>query len=51
MPLAGSREGGTRPFVNCSEAKAAGVGNIRAGDPRYGLHLDRDEDGIGCEWN
>ncbi|WP_425502398.1 excalibur calcium-binding domain-containing protein [Pseudoxanthomonas taiwanensis] len=22
---------------------------MRRGDPGYGLHLDRDNDGIGCE--
>lgn len=40
---------GSRPFANCSEARAAGAAPVRRGDPGYGAHLDRDNDGIGCE--
>ena len=40
---------GTRPFTNCAEARAAGAAPVRRGDPGYGPHLDRDNDGIGCE--
>ena len=36
-------------FRNCSAARAAGAAPVRAGDPGYGRHLDRDGDGIGCE--
>lgn len=36
-------------FRNCSEARAAGAAPVRRGDPGYGLHLDRDRDGVGCE--
>ncbi|HEX6259063.1 MAG TPA: excalibur calcium-binding domain-containing protein [Woeseiaceae bacterium] len=36
-------------FRNCSEARAAGAAPVRRGDPGYGRHLDRDNDGIGCE--
>lgn len=36
-------------FRNCSEARAAGAAPMRRGDPGYGPHLDRDNDGIGCE--
>ena len=36
-------------YSNCSEARAAGAAPVRAGDPGYGLHLDRDGDGVGCE--
>lgn len=36
-------------FANCSAARAAGAAPVRAGDPGYGRHLDRDGDGIGCE--
>lgn len=39
----------TAVFENCTEARAAGAVNIPATDPRYGTHLDRDLDGIGCE--
>ena len=41
--------GSDRPFANCSEARAAGAAPVRVGDPRYGRHLDRDGDGVGCE--
>ena len=36
-------------FANCAEAKAAGAAPVRRGEPGYGPHLDRDNDGIGCE--
>ncbi|MFI7583393.1 excalibur calcium-binding domain-containing protein [Kocuria sp. M1N1S27] len=39
----------TAVFDNCTEARAAGAVNIPATDPRYGLHLDRDRDGFGCD--
>ena len=38
-----------RAFRNCTEARAAGAAPVREGDPGYGLHLDRDRDGVGCE--
>ncbi|WP_265530743.1 excalibur calcium-binding domain-containing protein [Sphingomicrobium marinum] len=41
--------GTQRSFKNCSEARAAGAAPVRRGDPGYGPHLDRDNDGIGCE--
>lgn len=36
-------------FRDCSEARAAGAAPVRRGQPGYGPHLDRDNDGIGCE--
>lgn len=36
-------------FRNCAAARAAGAAPVRAGDPGYGRHLDRDGDGVGCE--
>lgn len=36
-------------FANCAEARAAGAAPVRRGEPGYGPHLDRDNDGIGCE--
>ena len=36
-------------FRNCTEARAAGAAPVRRGEPGYGPHLDRDNDGIGCE--
>ncbi|WOF41723.1 excalibur calcium-binding domain-containing protein [Sphingopyxis indica] len=41
--------GPSRAFPNCSAARAAGAAPVRRGDPGYGQHLDRDNDGIGCE--
>ena len=48
LSSAGSAEGKT-VFRNCAEARAAGAAPVFASDPRYGKHLDRDGDGIGCE--
>jgi hypothetical protein len=39
----------TLPFPNCDAAAAVGVYNIPAGTPGYGVHLDRDRDGFGCD--
>jgi hypothetical protein len=36
-------------YDNCDAARAAGAAPVRAGDPGYGRHLDRDGDGVGCE--
>ena len=36
-------------FSNCAEARAAGAAPVHRGDPGYGPHLDRDNDGVGCE--
>jgi len=40
---------GSAMFANCAEARAAGAAPVRRGEPGYGPHLDRDNDGIGCE--
>ncbi|CAL9444129.1 LAETG motif-containing sortase-dependent surface protein [Streptomyces sp. enrichment culture] len=37
------------PFKNCSAAYAAGHSNIPKDSEHYGKHLDRDNDGIGCD--
>lgn len=37
------------PYKNCSEARANGDTNIPSTSDKYGTHLDRDRDGIGCE--
>lgn len=42
-----ARSGGA--FANCTAARNAGAAPVRRGDPGYGPHLDRDDDGIGCE--
>jgi hypothetical protein len=36
-------------YRNCSEARAAGAAPIMRGEPGYGGHLDRDNDGVACE--
>nr|WP_243844275.1 DUF1524 domain-containing protein [Salinibacterium sp. ZJ454] len=36
-------------YANCTAVRAAGAAPIHAADPGYGLHLDRDGDGTGCE--
>lgn len=36
-------------YENCTAARNAGAAPVRRGDPGYGSHLDRDNDGIGCE--
>jgi hypothetical protein len=38
-----------RAYANCAAARAAGAAPVRRGEPGYGQHLDRDNDGIGCE--
>jgi hypothetical protein len=45
-----ARSGGSSIYyANCSAARAAGAAPVRRGDPGYASHLDRDNDGIGCE--
>ena len=36
-------------YANCTAARAAGAAPVYHGDPGYGAHLDRDNDGVGCE--
>ena len=38
-------------YADCDEAKLAHPGPIYLGEPVYDPHLDRDSDGIACEWN
>jgi hypothetical protein len=38
-------------YKNCDAVRAAGKAPIHRGDPGYARHLDRDNDGIGCEWS
>lgn len=46
---AAAKRGAAVFYRNCSEARAAGAAPVRRGDPGYGSHLDRDNDGSGCE--
>lgn len=41
--------GGQSAYANCAAARAAGAAPVYRGDPGYGPHLDRDNDGVGCE--
>jgi len=36
-------------YRNCTEARSMGAAPVYVGEPGYGVHLDRDRDGIGCE--
>lgn len=36
-------------YKNCTAAREAGAAPVHRGEPGYGTHLDRDNDGIGCE--
>ncbi|MDT0426172.1 excalibur calcium-binding domain-containing protein [Streptomyces salyersiae] len=36
-------------YENCDAARAAGAAPVHRGDPGYAAHLDRDNDGVGCE--
>jgi micrococcal nuclease len=38
-------------FKNCDAARAAGAAPVHRGEPGYAPKLDRDGDGIGCEWS
>ena len=42
-------QGGGGAFRNCTAARRAGAAPVYRGEPGYGQHLDRDNDGIGCE--
>ncbi|MFF5444169.1 excalibur calcium-binding domain-containing protein [Streptomyces sp. NPDC012888] len=41
--------GGAEYYRTCADARAAGAAPIRRGEPGYGRHLDRDNDGIACD--
>ena len=36
-------------YANCTAASAAGAAPVRRGEPGCASHLDRDNDGVGCE--
>ncbi len=36
-------------YDNCDEAREAGAAPLSRGEPGYGPHLDRDDDGVACE--
>jgi LPXTG-motif cell wall-anchored protein len=49
LPATAEAHDGNHPFENCAEAYDNGYSNIKEGDEHYGEHLDRDQDGIGCD--
>lgn len=49
QPAAGSGAGASIYYRNCTAARAAGAAPVYSGQPGYGRHLDRDNDGVGCE--
>ncbi|ROR65766.1 excalibur calcium-binding domain-containing protein [Agrococcus jenensis] len=51
-PVAGSGSssgGGNVYYANCTAARNAGAAPVYRGEPGYASHLDRDNDGVGCE--
>ncbi|WP_371100386.1 LAETG motif-containing sortase-dependent surface protein [Streptomyces sp. PU_AKi4] len=49
VPATAEAHDGSHPFKNCTEAYDNGYSDIAKGDDHYGKHLDRDDDGIGCD--
>ena len=45
----GLSSAGSGAYANCAAARAAGAAPVRRGAAGYGAHLDRDNDGVGCE--
>lgn len=46
-----SGSGGYAYYKNCAAARAAGAAPLYRGQPGYRSALDRDNDGIACEWS
>ncbi|MFS8199590.1 LAETG motif-containing sortase-dependent surface protein [Streptomyces sp. CWNU-52B] len=49
LPVTAEAHDGLHPFKNCTEAYRNGYADIPRGDDHYGDHLDRDQDGVGCD--
>ncbi|CAL9451477.1 LAETG motif-containing sortase-dependent surface protein [Streptomyces griseomycini] len=49
VPATAVAHDGGHPFKNCTEAYDNGYSDIPEGDEHYGEHLDRDDDGVGCD--
>ena len=49
VPATAEAHDGSHPFKNCTEEYDNGYSDIAKGDDHYGKHLDRDDDGIGCD--
>ncbi|MET0197442.1 hypothetical protein CH289_10265 [Rhodococcus sp. RS1C4] len=48
-PQAAPRPQSAFQYKNCTEARDAGAAPVYRDEYGYGPHLDRDNDGIGCE--
>ena len=48
-PAPAPRPGGAFQYKNCDAARDAGADPVYRDEYGYGPHLDRDNDGIGCE--
>ncbi|MEU0659215.1 excalibur calcium-binding domain-containing protein [Streptomyces lavendulocolor] len=42
-------DSGSVYYANCTAARAAGAAPVHRGEPGYASHLDRDNDGVGCD--
>ncbi|HEX6685592.1 MAG TPA: excalibur calcium-binding domain-containing protein [Candidatus Limnocylindrales bacterium] len=51
VPPCSGNEDGIVLYDNCDDARDHLAAPVRIGEPGYGLHLDRDRDGVGCESN
>ncbi|MBM4830995.1 excalibur calcium-binding domain-containing protein [Actinospica acidiphila] len=50
VPATAVAHDGNHPFENCTDAYDNGYSNIPKSDAEhYGKHLDRDNDGVGCD--
>lgn len=48
-PTSNGGKQGSVWYENCDAARAAGAAPLHRGDPGYDSHLDRDNDGTGCD--
>ncbi|OZF33160.1 hypothetical protein CH296_10995 [Rhodococcus sp. 14-2496-1d] len=48
-PAPAPQQGGAFQYENCDAARDAGAAPVYRDEYGYGPHLDRDDDGIGCE--
>ncbi|OZC94880.1 hypothetical protein CH275_28410 [Rhodococcus sp. 06-235-1A] len=48
-PAPAPHQGGAFQYKNCDAARDAGAAPVYRDEYGYGPHLDRDDDGVGCE--
>ncbi|WP_231382005.1 excalibur calcium-binding domain-containing protein [Actinomyces johnsonii] len=49
-PAQPESDSGSAYYPNCKAARDAGAAPLYRGEPGYRPELDRDKDGIACEW-